>query len=272
IFFNGEWRNARGLTQWGITMTAPSVQSSQLFPVEVRAIDTEGLIAYAYLNITVYPLVGSAVTDRDGDGVDDIFDDFPDDPSEWRDSDGDGVGDNADLWPNNPAWSIDSDGDGVADPADAYPFDPDRWTENDDVPGEKTYQNEEERSFPWVPVILWLLAILMLVVAVLSAAAYVNKKKASKDPVRSARYISRQQKRNIWLHETMEKLPLVSASGKIEKLLSGSGNEPSLAASHVSTPGMVRPSMPAPSAVKALPPPTQIRPPTTPTLPAQRKP
>jgi hypothetical protein len=36
------------------------------------------------------------ISDRDGDGVPDDEDAFPDDPTEWADADGDGVGDNAD--------------------------------------------------------------------------------------------------------------------------------------------------------------------------------
>lgn len=41
--------------------------------------------------------------DRDGDGVDDANDAFPDDPSETTDTDGDGVGDNTDAFPNDPS-------------------------------------------------------------------------------------------------------------------------------------------------------------------------
>jgi len=52
--------------------------------------------------------------DRDGDGVPDDQDAFPDDPTEWRDSDGDGVGDNADS---------DDDNDGVLDVQDYIPYD-----------------------------------------------------------------------------------------------------------------------------------------------------
>ncbi|MCP4979317.1 MAG: hypothetical protein GY935_02355, partial [Gammaproteobacteria bacterium] len=43
--------------------------------------------------------------DRDGDGVDDSLDAFPDDPDEWADLDGDGIGDNTDT---------DRDGDGIS--------------------------------------------------------------------------------------------------------------------------------------------------------------
>jgi len=47
--------------------------------------------------------------DTDNDGVDDVDDAFPNDPTEWADTDGDGIGDNADT---------DADGDGVTDPVD----------------------------------------------------------------------------------------------------------------------------------------------------------
>ena len=52
--------------------------------------------------------------DRDGDGVDDALDAFPDDADETQDTDSDGVGNNADE---------DDDGDGVADTSDAFPLD-----------------------------------------------------------------------------------------------------------------------------------------------------
>ncbi|MCP5545466.1 MAG: PQQ-dependent sugar dehydrogenase [Akkermansiaceae bacterium] len=40
--------------------------------------------------------------DRDGDGVPDSIDAFPDDPDESSDRDGDGIGDNADAFPDDP--------------------------------------------------------------------------------------------------------------------------------------------------------------------------
>jgi hypothetical protein len=51
--------------------------------------------------------------DRDGDGVPDGRDAFPDDPDEWADNDGDGIGDNADP---------DDDNDGILDSRDWLPF------------------------------------------------------------------------------------------------------------------------------------------------------
>lgn len=84
--------------------------------------------------------------DSDGDGVMDLADLFPDDPSEWADSDKDGYGDNSDAFPNDPTeWedkngngigdnddeerkqeemNKDSDSDGVNDYDDAFPNDP----------------------------------------------------------------------------------------------------------------------------------------------------
>ena len=54
-------------------------------------------------------------SDRDGDGVLDFQDVFPDEPSEWLDSDEDGVGDNSDnclYTPNPDQTDTDGDGDG----------------------------------------------------------------------------------------------------------------------------------------------------------------
>ena len=63
-------------------------------------------------------LFESEAVDSDEDGVYDIFDAFPNDPTETTDSDSDGVGDNADAFPNDPTETVDSDNDGVGDNAD----------------------------------------------------------------------------------------------------------------------------------------------------------
>ncbi len=62
-------------------------------------------------------------TDDDGDGVEDINDAFPRDPSESADSDADGVGDNTDAFPDNANEWNDTDGDGVGDNIDSFPLD-----------------------------------------------------------------------------------------------------------------------------------------------------
>jgi len=63
-----------------------------------------------------------APSDKDGDGVIDSEDAFPDDPNEWKDTDGDGIGDNADQ---------DRDGDGHNNDVDAFPIDPKEWKDSD---------------------------------------------------------------------------------------------------------------------------------------------
>ncbi len=63
-----------------------------------------------------------SLPDRDGDGVADAVDAFPDDPNESRDNDNDGIGDNADT---------DDDNDEVSDTDDAFPFDASEQKDND---------------------------------------------------------------------------------------------------------------------------------------------
>ena len=60
--------------------------------------------------------------DRDGDGVLNTQDVFPDDPSESVDTDGDGLGDN---------FEVDDDNDGYLDIDDAFPLDPTEWADAD---------------------------------------------------------------------------------------------------------------------------------------------
>ena len=69
--------------------------------------------------------------DRDGDGVADNADVFPDDPNETTDLDGDGIGDNSDP---------DKDGDGVINAQDAFPSDP---TESSDLDNDGIGDNSD---------------------------------------------------------------------------------------------------------------------------------
>ncbi len=64
----------------------------------------------------------NADTDDDGDGVEDAQDAFPLNPAEARDTDKDGKGDNEDA---------DDDADNVPDAQDAFPLDPTRSNKND---------------------------------------------------------------------------------------------------------------------------------------------
>lgn len=57
----------------------------------------------------------NVLIDRDGDGIKDSEDDFPDDPNKQYDTDNDGIDDKADKFPNDIAASIDTDDDGYPD-------------------------------------------------------------------------------------------------------------------------------------------------------------
>ena len=100
---------------------------------------------------------GGLPGDRDGDGVGDTLDAFPDDPQEWDDTDGDGIGDNADsdddgdgrsdlmeltgIPATDPLWP-DTDNDGYCDGptsvpsictgGDVFPTDATEWVDTDD--------------------------------------------------------------------------------------------------------------------------------------------
>ena len=78
--------------------------------------------------------------DDDNDGVADVDDLFPLDPSEAADSDGDGVGDNADAFPLDASEASDSDGDGIGDNSDAFPLDA---TESEDSDGDGVGDNSD---------------------------------------------------------------------------------------------------------------------------------
>jgi hypothetical protein len=102
-------------------------------PFKVDSVNTSGkcsglfvdgkTIAVANDNEGIMLLSIFETTDRDGDGIMDGADDFPDDPLEWMDTDKDGIGDYADT---------DDDGDNVSDESDVFPLDISEWTDTDD--------------------------------------------------------------------------------------------------------------------------------------------
>jgi hypothetical protein len=82
-----------------------------------------GISAFLGLDTDGDGIINSVDTDDDNDGVLDLNDAFPLDPTETLDTDNDGIGNNADAFPNDASESVDSDGDGVGDNADAFPDD-----------------------------------------------------------------------------------------------------------------------------------------------------
>ncbi len=125
--------------------------------------------------------------DDDGDGWNDITDEFPNDPSEWADNDEDGTGDNADD---------DDDNDDVLDVDDAFPFDSsetldfdgdgignnaDNDDDNDGVPdGEDDFPLDPKRSkvdFDFMSILFILIAIIAIVVAAILGGALSRQKR-----------------------------------------------------------------------------------------------
>ena len=84
----------------------------------------------------VAKLMGLVSLDKDGDGVMNDLDAFPDDPSEWEDVDADGMGDNADP---------DDDDDGMTDSFEiSNGFDPLNPADATEDPDNDGYSNLEE--------------------------------------------------------------------------------------------------------------------------------
>ncbi|MCH1553249.1 MAG: glycosyl hydrolase, partial [Luminiphilus sp.] len=105
----------RSKTHWVLALLLSSfLAAGVLRSNDVLAADSLSEEVMAALMI----ILGGGV-DSDNDGVDDLFDAFPDDPSESEDSDSDGVGDLADAFPNDPLESLDTDGDSIGNNADA---------------------------------------------------------------------------------------------------------------------------------------------------------
>ena len=74
-----------------------------------------GVFSYDGLSNEQFTIEIDKNFDKDGDGIPDDVDAFPNNFDEQYDTDKDGVGDNADAFPNDPAASVDSDGDGYPD-------------------------------------------------------------------------------------------------------------------------------------------------------------
>ena len=101
-------------------ITPPDFEKGQLsYIVYVIIEDLAGNTASNRIEVLVDNTLNE---DTDGDGVLDIDDEFPNDPTESIDTDGDGIGDNADT---------DDDGDGVSDIDDEFPLDPDEAYDTD---------------------------------------------------------------------------------------------------------------------------------------------
>ncbi|MEC8875558.1 MAG: LamG-like jellyroll fold domain-containing protein, partial [Candidatus Thermoplasmatota archaeon] len=115
------------------------------------------------VNVTINEVLICEVEDRDGDGIADDFDAFPDDINEWEDTDGDEIGNNADPDDDDDGYNDtvevaegsdplnftstpldtdgdfdpdstdpDDDGDGFDDGDDVFPTNSAEWLDTDD--------------------------------------------------------------------------------------------------------------------------------------------
>jgi hypothetical protein len=232
VFYDGKWNLAKGTNYWGYTIDIPKLgEGLDDVVIPVRAFDGEEY-SNGSVKINIKKFEQLQDVDWDKDGYKNDNDDFPYDPSEWSDSDSDGVGDNSDLFPESSSLQFDMDDDGVGDRVDTHPFDPTLWNDqdedgiNDEViitnRNENRNGDEPKENSKIVPVLLWSLAALMFIIALLSSVAYFRRKGASRDPIKSARYVANIRKRRMMVHELTEKLPFVHASKKFESLMTGS--------------------------------------------------
>lgn len=106
---NGQWENLDTLTNYSndfvfgqFTATiAMADRPSRLYTLSLQARTASGDVSSTYTQSLRLPAL-----DSDSDGVEDIYDAFPNDPNEQYDTDGDGIGNNADT---------DDDNDGMPD-------------------------------------------------------------------------------------------------------------------------------------------------------------
>ncbi len=106
--------------------------------------------------------------DRDGDGVADSDDAFPDNSQEWSDSDNDGVGNNADVFPYDSTEWKDSDGDGIGDNSDLYPYDA-----TNGASSSSGDSSSDSYSIDWIPIIV----VILILVVIIGAVAASSRKK-----------------------------------------------------------------------------------------------
>ena len=116
--------------------------------------------------------------DDDNDGVNDIFDPFPLDGSEWQDTDGDGIGDNTDT---------DDDNDGFIDILDSNP-EYAGFTPSDDV-----IQNNQNRNSESSSTIAGNKALLLLFTTTIAMGLIFGARKFTKQNQTTKQYIPQNQ-------------------------------------------------------------------------------
>ncbi|MBR9985933.1 MAG: hypothetical protein KFF68_08490 [Desulfosarcina sp.] len=136
------------------SFTAPVVGlAGETFTFRLTVTDDDGSSAVANMTVSV---LKSSSTDVDGDGVPDVLDLFPSDPTEWADNDGDGIGDNQDPDDDNDgipdAWEITYGLDPLVNDAD-LDADGDGWTNLEEFQADTNPTTAPANIAPDAPVI-----------------------------------------------------------------------------------------------------------------------
>ncbi len=130
VEFRFDWGEG-AVSGWGGSSRSHSYTQAGSFCVRAQARDGKGALSSwsACAGLAVFS--APPPVDRDGDGVPDVEDAFPEDPSEWADSNGNGIGDNAEagvaaLLPPAPVPLFPAEGEEVEAPPEfeTAPFRP----------------------------------------------------------------------------------------------------------------------------------------------------
>jgi len=115
-------------TNAGITITSMQTSTLDFYMTKITIADMDGDGIADHLD-----------PDKDGDGVLNADDAFPDSSAEWSDLDGDGIGDNSDL---------DIDGDGYINSSDSFPRNSKEWIDTDnDGTGDNADNDDDNDGF-----------------------------------------------------------------------------------------------------------------------------
>ncbi|UCE74140.1 MAG: right-handed parallel beta-helix repeat-containing protein [Methanomassiliicoccales archaeon] len=127
-----EWYNQSGLisgAESSILMPSYFKANDLIYVVVTPSDGQDNGTPVTSLSVLVihYTEPGTEPADYDGDGVIDVQDAFPYDPTQWTDTDGDGMGDNQAGTDPDP----DIDNDDVLNPQDEFPYDEYEWNDTD---------------------------------------------------------------------------------------------------------------------------------------------
>jgi hypothetical protein len=156
--------NVHGLQVWEYEIDGR--EFSGVYTVTVHAFDGEETASDS-ITLLFSRQPGEADDDQDDDGVYDVDDAFPFDPSESVDSDGDGWGDNADEFPADPLEWRDTDMDGKGDNSDMYPLDPTDGEGGLPPPTDEVVEEAKEADYSTEATYMLVMAISLLLLGVL---------------------------------------------------------------------------------------------------------